>query len=333
MQRIERYGVIALLFLLVTVLAFSMWGEEIVDPKNSSTQTLASVTPTRREPATRRRTPARTTGPNTSSRLNSQVGSGVPLSNKIRTARVQTRPMPVTNTGTRNQGSNRLRVGTRRNTTTSPAQNDRNRELTLANSGGNTVRRTTQPLARETNKPNSIKTAANRVVTPASNRAPAKAKTWTVQRGETLSEISQEALGSASLWIKIAAANPGVDPNRLSVGTKLVLPSGLEIVASQKLTANKQAAPKSRVANSTGGYYTVQSGDVLSKIAQRELGSAKRWREIVTLNPSVDPNRLAVGTKLVLPAGGVARSSQSVSTNSLAVVRASKPSAKQNRVR
>lgn len=342
MQRIERYGVIALLLLLVTVLAVSMWGEEPVDAKDSSTHTLASVTPAKRETATRRQTPTRTTRANTNARRSSQVESGVPLSSKTRTAQVETRPVAVTNTRGRNINSNRLRVGERRNQTATPANNRRNHDLTSGNSGTNTVKRKTQPAVVE---PSPLKVASDLVVTQASKfmnklkpavtrkLTSAKAATWTVKSGETLSEISQEALGSASLWRKIAAANPSVDPNRLSVGTELVLPTGAALAVSAKPTTKKVAAFKPRAATSAGGSYTVQSGDVLSMIAQRELGSSKRWREIVSLNPSVDPNRLAVGTQLVLPAGGVARATQPVSSNSLAVVRAKKPTVKRNRVR
>lgn len=36
--------------------------------------------------------------------------------------------------------------------------------------------------------------------------------------------------------------------------------------------------------------YTVRAGDTLSRIAERELGNANRWREIATLNGDVIPN-------------------------------------------
>lgn len=49
--------------------------------------------------------------------------------------------------------------------------------------------------------------------------------------------------------------------------------------------------------------YTVRPGDSLSKIAQRELGSASRWREIHELNKDLipDPNRIFPGQTLKLP--------------------------------
>lgn len=45
----------------------------------------------------------------------------------------------------------------------------------------------------------------------------------------------------------------------------------------------------------------VGEGDTLSRIAERELGSSRRWREIAALNPAIDPDRLAIGQALLLP--------------------------------
>ncbi|HEY9857253.1 MAG TPA: glucosaminidase domain-containing protein [Stenomitos sp.] len=54
-----------------------------------------------------------------------------------------------------------------------------------------------------------------------------------------------------------------------------------------------------------GGSYTVQSGDSLSKIAQRTLGNGNRWREIYDLNRDVlnNPNLIRPGQVLKLPGG------------------------------
>lgn len=47
--------------------------------------------------------------------------------------------------------------------------------------------------------------------------------------------------------------------------------------------------------------YTVKAGDTLSSIAARELGSAKRWREIAKLNRLSDPKDIKVGQRLKMP--------------------------------
>ena len=51
----------------------------------------------------------------------------------------------------------------------------------------------------------------------------------------------------------------------------------------------------------TGGTYVVKKGDMLSVISQRELGTSRRWREIVALNPGIRPDRLFVGARLKMP--------------------------------
>ena len=47
--------------------------------------------------------------------------------------------------------------------------------------------------------------------------------------------------------------------------------------------------------------YSVQRGDNLSRIAERELGDADLWPAIAALNDLSDPNRIAAGQKLTLP--------------------------------
>jgi nucleoid-associated protein YgaU len=49
--------------------------------------------------------------------------------------------------------------------------------------------------------------------------------TLTVRAGDTLSEIASAVYGTSSRWREIQAANGGVDPMRLPVGTKLRIPA------------------------------------------------------------------------------------------------------------
>jgi nucleoid-associated protein YgaU len=62
---------------------------------------------------------------------------------------------------------------------------------------------------------------------PAYTAAPAPVaagSTYTVQKGDSLYKIARERYGDAKQWQKIAAANPGLNPNSLKVGQKLVMP-------------------------------------------------------------------------------------------------------------
>jgi nucleoid-associated protein YgaU len=60
-----------------------------------------------------------------------------------------------------------------------------------------------------------------------------------------------------------------------------------------------QAASPSPAATSTATY-VVREGDTLADIAQRQLGSSKRWTDLVKLNPGLDPKHLKIGTTIRL---------------------------------
>lgn len=75
--------------------------------------------------------------------------------------------------------------------------------------------------------------------------------------------------------------------------------------AGQAYLPEPEPAPSQRpvaeVPPSGARDYVVKSGDTLSEIAQRELGSSRRWQEIVALNPGLDPARLRSGKTIRLP--------------------------------
>jgi nucleoid-associated protein YgaU len=48
--------------------------------------------------------------------------------------------------------------------------------------------------------------------------------TYTVQKGDSLYKIARERYGDPKQWQKIAAANPGINPNSLKVGQTLTMP-------------------------------------------------------------------------------------------------------------
>ncbi|MBN2432491.1 MAG: LysM peptidoglycan-binding domain-containing protein [Acidobacteria bacterium] len=65
-----------------------------------------------------------------------------------------------------------------------------------------------------------------------------------------------------------------------------------------------QVAADIRVINTDiFGYYTVQPGDTLSKIAKWHLGNAMKYMDIFNINTDIlqDPNVIKVGQKLKLP--------------------------------
>jgi nucleoid-associated protein YgaU len=110
-------------------------------------------------------------------------------------------------------------------------------------------------------------------------------RTYTVQSGDTLSGIAQQQLGDASRWPEIFLLNRSIrHPDRISPGQVLTLPADTPTQPSPRL-------------------YIVRRGDTLSGIAQRELGDAGRWPEILERNRNVvsNPDRIFPDQVLILP--------------------------------
>lgn len=97
-------------------------------------------------------------------------------------------------------------------------------------------------------------------------------------------------LGKAALDPTAAGVTPPIKPKTEASGPNTGAPS--DGLPSEK--ANAESAMRT---------YTVKSGDTLTSIASRELGSANRWKEILDLNKSklASAESLKVGTDLKLP--------------------------------
>ena len=108
---------------------------------------------------------------------------------------------------------------------------------------------------------------------------------YVVRRGDTLGAI---AARSGTSVAAISALNGIADPARIIAGRRIRIPSG-------------GSAPASSSAPAAGGSYRVRAGDTLSAIAARHGTSAAA---IAATNGLADPNRLAAGRLLRLPAYG-----------------------------
>jgi LysM repeat protein len=141
---------------------------------------------------------------------------------------------------------------------------------------------------------------------PAPHVAPAPAprpRTHVVERGETLSEISQKHYGTSTKWQDVLKANRNVvtDPRLLRPGMKLKIPVLADVAsAGSSRPALNAAASAAPTASRT---YTVQKGDTLFRIAMKCYDDGTRWRDIQEANRQAvdDPKKLRPGMVLLIP--------------------------------
>jgi nucleoid-associated protein YgaU len=116
---------------------------------------------------------------------------------------------------------------------------------------------------------------------------------------------------------KSAADQPAGDASAVAVNT-LVNPGAASDKTQPDLsmdTSTDKATPATQPAASGQTTHVVQSGETLTSIAAAAYGDSHKWKHIAKANPNVDPDRLATGTKLIIPA---LKSSVAASTATLA---------------
>lgn len=171
-------------------------------------------------------------------------------------------------------------------------------------------------------------------VPPRDEPKPAPKGEWpkkhAVASGEVLGAICAKYYGTTRMVSRVLDANPGLDPKRMLAGDEIVLPAPpADLVAgggSRKSGEKPASAPIGRPSFISSEYlrrngaaagggaagrdvptgsrtYTVKSGDILSKIAQRELGSSKHVGRLIEANKDLikNPDKLREGWVLVLP--------------------------------
>ena len=150
------------------------------------------------------------------------------------------------------------------------------------------------PPVAETNPPVPMPPGATNpptiVVPPPQPPQPVETGTseYTIVAGDTLGKIAK-AHGTTAKAIE--AANPGVDPKKLKIGKKLVIP------ASTKSTEAAPTVPAG-TADAGGEAYTVKSGDTLGKIAKAHGTTVKAIQAANNLSTT----KIKVGEKLKIPA-------------------------------
>jgi nucleoid-associated protein YgaU len=124
-----------------------------------------------------------------------------------------------------------------------------------------------------------------------------------VKGGETLSDISKLHYGTTTKWKEIVKANPGIDPEGLKVGQKIKLPeiAGAPKVPESGTPASTESIKPTASSANPAATYTVKAGDTPASIAKSQMGPKGDWKKIVEANPGLDPNKMRIGQKLVIP--------------------------------
>ena len=114
-----------------------------------------------------------------------------------------------------------------------------------------------------------------------------------IQPGDVLSRIAKKYKTTLK---DLLESNPGVDPRRLKVGYKLVVPRGTVLLAKKTQPANIQAT------SSGGKVYQVKAGDSLSAIARTHGVSLNSLRNANNIRTHI----IHPGQKLQIPIKSIA---------------------------
>ncbi len=107
-------------------------------------------------------------------------------------------------------------------------------------------------------------------------------KEYKVERGDSLSKISEKFYGKSDYWPELASANKIVNPNLILVDQTLNIPAKGD---ADKLKADLSATS-----------YQVKEGDTLFTISERVYGDGSRWTVLAKANRT---GRLPNGNSLI----------------------------------
>ncbi len=353
MQQIERYGVIALLFLLVTIVVVALWdGGDPAQAGGSEGEKVAQVDQNKanqsaRNTINRRQTPVRGTRTQAQNRARSKADQRADLNRgsasrntmdqRSRLIDPNSRPLRPRNQTDRKQPVQRdltpRNTTSKRNTLDTPAfkaELPRGRNQNQYGGGSKALGNVTNlasdpiPAVRDLRKKADQEKAKRQL-------KPVKGPMYLIKPGDSLQRIARHTLGDADRWEEIQQLN-GMRNTVVIAGRKLRLPVGANPDRTSYADAKNKAKGVTEAASKTAagsGYYAVKSGDSLSQIAQDELGSVKRQKDILALNPGLTAKNLRAGSKIRMPVRGknVVKNSAKNSSKKTSPKKRSKPKA------
>ena len=154
------------------------------------------------------------------------------------------------------------------------------------------------------------------------------AGTYTVQKGDSLSKISQRTGVSVR---ELAELNNIVNHNEIRIGQKLLLPAHAKSLPSApsvapapaERPAARPASQPSAPAKASGNTHVVQSGDTLGKLAVRYGTTVAAFKEVNNLKSDV----IRIGQKLAIPTTGKPASAPTAAASAAPVAPAPAPAA------
>jgi nucleoid-associated protein YgaU len=126
---------------------------------------------------------------------------------------------------------------------------------------------------------------------------------YTVKAGDSFWVIAEKHYGNGKYFYLINEANPKVDSRSLKAGQQIILPpKPLSATTSAAGTTTRPSGYADPIVRPGEEVYVVQAGDNgFWGIAAKKYGDGNLMGAIAKANPNVEPTRLHVGQKLVLP--------------------------------
>lgn len=276
MGQLEKYGLYVLVVVIVLILGVAIWGGEPPVPRGDL---AAMSTRTDGDPQDGVRRPGRF----------DRIDREDPFVNEV----------PANRGGTDDPEAG---LGGGRDTTPSPRFREVDDGADAGGSAGAGSGSGGGLLSPTNLLPNDGGNGGGETVTPPGPERlpPAPRQTEHVLRdGETLGDVARQYLGNANRWQDIARWNGIEDDRRIRAGKRLVIK--LEPAAADGAQGQAREADAPRpVTPGAAREYVVRSGDSLSKIAERELGSQRHADALKAAN-GLDSDLIRVGQKLVIP--------------------------------
>jgi nucleoid-associated protein YgaU len=118
-------------------------------------------------------------------------------------------------------------------------------------------------------------------------------RTYTIQPGDSMWVVVVKRWKLKEAFVDaIARANPKADMRNLRPGKTMRIPNPEAYWPGYK---SPRASGNLRT-------YEVAEGDLLETIAREHLGRRSRWRDIVEVNPGLNPKKMRPGQRIYLPA-------------------------------